>query len=197
MSCNRCGTLASGHPIASALSDARGRFRIANVAVGKDVPLVMQVGKWRRQVMVPEVRACEDNRLTDAQATRLPRNRKEGDLPRVAVTTGICDPLSCTVAKLGVDPAELGVSGQDTLAAAFHIHGPNVRRPDGSPIMIDTTFPKAARPRRARGGRPGLACTADEGAPHTNARHRPNLLHCCLGAVRGSPTGACALTLMG
>jgi hypothetical protein len=105
-------TLASGHPIASALSDAQGRFRIDNVPVGKDVPLVVQVGKWRRQVIVPEVLPCQDNPLTAPQMTRLPRNRKEGDLPRVAVTTGVCDPLSCTIAKLGVDRAELGVSGQ-------------------------------------------------------------------------------------
>ncbi len=119
MTCDRCGTLASGRPVASALTDHRGRFRIENVPVGKDVPLVMQVGKWRRQVVIPEVRACEDNVIADAQVTRLPRNRREGDLPRVAVTTGFCDPLSCTIAKLGVDPAEFGVLGQDTAFTFF------------------------------------------------------------------------------
>src|SRR4051812_1910295 len=123
MSCDRCGTLASGHPIASALSDAKGRFRIDNVPIGKDVPLVIQVGKWRRQVTVPEARACQDNPLTDPQLTRLPRNRQEGDLPRVAVTTGNCDPLSCTITKLGVDPAEFGVSGQDTAFTFFDADG--------------------------------------------------------------------------
>jgi hypothetical protein len=40
----------------------RGRFRIDNVPVGKDVPLVVQVGKWRRQVMLPEVLPCQDER---------------------------------------------------------------------------------------------------------------------------------------
>jgi hypothetical protein len=119
MTCDRCGTLTSGRPVASALSDHRGHFRIDNVPVGKDVPLVIQVGKWRRQVTVPEVRPCVDNPLTDPQMTRLPRNRREGDLPRVAVTTGFCDPLSCTIAKLGVDPAEFGVSGQDTAFTFF------------------------------------------------------------------------------
>jgi hypothetical protein len=119
MTCSRCGTLASGHPVASALTDYQGHFRIDNVPVGKDVPLVMQVGKWRRQVMVPEVRPCQDNPLMDPELTRLPRNRDEGDLPRVAVTTGSCDPLSCTIAKLGVDPAEFGVSGQDTAFTFF------------------------------------------------------------------------------
>jgi hypothetical protein len=119
MSCDRCGTQASGRPVASALSDPKGHFRIDNVPVGKDVPLVLQVGKWRRQVVVPEVRPCQDNVLSDPQLTRLPRNRREGDLPRVAITTGKCDPLSCTIAKLGVDPAEFGVAGQDTAFTFF------------------------------------------------------------------------------
>jgi hypothetical protein len=113
MTCDRCGTTASGKPIASAISDAQGRFRIDNVPAGKDIPLVIQVGKWRRQVTIPEVRPCMDNPITDPQLTRLPRNRREGDLPRVAITTGQCDGLACTMAKLGVDASEMGVMGQD------------------------------------------------------------------------------------
>ena len=34
-------------------------------------------------------------------------------MPRVAVTTGPCDQLGCMIPKLGVDPAEMGVAGQD------------------------------------------------------------------------------------
>jgi hypothetical protein len=112
-SCERCGTLASGKPIASALSDAEGKFKIKNVPAGKDVPLVFQVGKWRRKVIVPEVLPCQDNPLGDPQVTRLPRNRSEGDLPRVAITQGSCDDLVCLLPKLGIDLAETGVAGQD------------------------------------------------------------------------------------
>ena len=119
MTCDRCGTLASGKPIASAISDSQGKFRIDNVPAGKEIPLVIQVGKWRRQVVLPEILPCQDNRLTDPQLTRLPRNRREGDLPRVAVTTGQCDGLVCTVSKLGVDPGELGVMGQDRAITFF------------------------------------------------------------------------------
>jgi hypothetical protein len=112
-SCERCGTLASGKPIASALSDAEGKFTVSNVPAGKDVPLVFQVGKWRRKVIIPEVLPCQDNPLGDPQVTRLPRNRGEGDLPRVAVTDGLCDSLVCLLPKLGIDLAETGVAGQD------------------------------------------------------------------------------------
>jgi hypothetical protein len=113
MTCDRCGTQTSGRPIASALSDQEGKFKVSNVPVGKDVPLVFQVGKWRRQVVIPEVLPCQDNPLRDANLTRLPRNRGEGDLPRVALTAGRCDQLTCMIPKLGLDPAEIGVSGQD------------------------------------------------------------------------------------
>jgi hypothetical protein len=113
VSCDRCGTLASGKPIASALTDHEGKFKVSNVPVGKDIPLVFQVGKWRRKVIIPEVKACVDTPLADPELTRLPKNRSEGDMPRVAVTTGRCDQLGCMVPKLGVDPAEMGVAGQD------------------------------------------------------------------------------------
>jgi hypothetical protein len=119
MACERCGTIASGSPIASAITDAEGKFRIDSVPAGRDIPLVVQVGKWRRRVIVPNVKPCVDNVLTDPELTRLPRNRGEGDLPSVAITTGQCDGLACTMAKLGVDPTELGVKGQDRAFTYF------------------------------------------------------------------------------
>ena len=112
-SCERCGTLASGKPIASALSDHEGKFKVGNVPAGKDIPLVFQVGKWRRKVIIPEVLPCQDNALGDPQVTRLPRNRSEGDLPRVAITQGGCDNLVCLLPKLGIDLAETGAAAQD------------------------------------------------------------------------------------
>jgi hypothetical protein len=112
-SCERCETLASGRPIASALSDHEGKFKVSNVPAGKDIPLVFQVGKWRRKVVIPEVLPCQDNTLGDPQVTRLPRNRSEGDLPRVAITQGSCDNLVCLLPKLGIDLAETGAAGQD------------------------------------------------------------------------------------
>ncbi len=137
MTCDRCGTLASGRPIASALSDHQGKFRITNVPVGKDIPLVIQVGKWRRKVIIPEVKACQDNPLTDPQLTRLPRNRTEGDLPRVALTSGRCDQLTCMIPKLGLDPAEVGVSGQDRAFTFFS--GADGDTTGGPPGMMPAT----------------------------------------------------------
>ncbi len=109
--CDKCGTVASGEPVVTALSDSKGQFRLLNVPVGKDIPLVVQLGKWRRKVVIPEVKECVDNPLTDKNLTRLPKNQTEGDLPRIAVTTGGCDQLSCMLPKVGIDASEFGTKG--------------------------------------------------------------------------------------
>ena len=53
--CDQCGAEASGQPIATALTDANGHFVMENVPTGTNIPLVIQVGKWRRQVTIPSV----------------------------------------------------------------------------------------------------------------------------------------------
>jgi hypothetical protein len=104
-SCDRCGSV-SGDPLVSAITDVNGRFELENVPVGDNIPLVVQVGKWRRKVTIPTVAKCVENPITDTSLTRLPKNHAEGDIPRIAVTTGRCDQLACLLPKLGLDPSE-------------------------------------------------------------------------------------------
>jgi hypothetical protein len=113
LTCDRCGALPPGEPVVSAVTDAHGAFRLVNVPVGADIPVVIQVGKWRRQFVVPNVAACAETAVTNPEMTRLPRNRSEGDMPRIAITTGSCDNLVCLIPKLGIDPEEWGIEGED------------------------------------------------------------------------------------
>jgi hypothetical protein len=103
--CDRCGSSVV-NPVTSAVTDETGSFVLDKAPAGTDIPLVIQVGKWRRQLTIPAVNGCVDNPLTDPQFTRLPRNSTEGDIPRVAISTGGADQMECLPLRMGIDPAE-------------------------------------------------------------------------------------------
>ncbi|MDX2056079.1 MAG: carboxypeptidase-like regulatory domain-containing protein [Polyangiaceae bacterium] len=100
-----CTCEVSGEPIASALTDTDGRFTMSNVPVGTDIPLVVQIGKWRRKFTLPSVAECTNTAIPESML-RLPARQSEGDMPKIALTTGGADALECLIPKLGIDPAE-------------------------------------------------------------------------------------------
>jgi hypothetical protein len=100
-----CACEVSGSPVASAITDTAGHFTLVNPPVGKDVPLVVQIGKWRRQFTLDNVSGCADTPVPDG-TLKLPARQSEGDMPRIALTTGNADALECLVRKLGIDPLE-------------------------------------------------------------------------------------------
>src|SRR6185503_18042385 len=85
--CARCDQGLLGGSFAQTRTDEAGNFRLENVPATKDVPLVIQTGKWRRQLVMANVAACEELPLPVTD-TRLPRDRSEGDMPLIAISTG-------------------------------------------------------------------------------------------------------------
>ncbi len=105
VSCDKCGALATGSPLVTTVTGPDGKFVLKNVPVGDNIPLVIQVGRWRRQVVIPKVTACTDTPLP-AEMTRLPRNKTEGDIPLTVIATGRADAIECVLRKIGVDDSE-------------------------------------------------------------------------------------------
>lgn len=103
-SCDRCGSV-SGDPLVTAITGVDGKFKLDNVPVGPDIPLVVQIGKWRRQLTIPNVPECVETPLADNDI-RLPKKKSEGDLPQIALTTGGADIMECWLRKVGIDDSE-------------------------------------------------------------------------------------------
>jgi hypothetical protein len=102
-----CSALYTGNPVATALTDATGKFTLQNAPDGTNIPLVIQIGKWRKQLTIPTVTQCTDNPQPD-KSLKLPANHTEGDIPSIAVSTGSADTLECLLRRVGVDASEYG-----------------------------------------------------------------------------------------
>jgi hypothetical protein len=105
VTCDRCGAAVSGEPIAVALTGVDGKFVLKDIPVTNDLPVVIQLGRWRRQITISTVTACADTPLTTDQ-TRFPRNHGEGDIPKIALKTGDSDSPECVLRKMGIEDAE-------------------------------------------------------------------------------------------
>lgn len=103
--CDACGAVASGKPLVVGLTNEKGQFQIDDAPAGDDVPLVIQVGRWRRQFTIPHVEPCSTTQIPD-KTLRMPSKRSQGDIPKIALATGSADPFECLLVKIGLDPSE-------------------------------------------------------------------------------------------
>jgi hypothetical protein len=101
--CELCKILSSGVWVQTH-SDAKGAFRFTAVPAGT-LRLVVQLGRFRRITTIEA--SCNSEIVLDAAQTRLPRNRKEGDIPNVAVSTGQVDRMQDVLTKIGLEQFDL------------------------------------------------------------------------------------------
>ncbi len=138
-SCDSCGALVSGNPVAITISGADGAFTLDGVPAGTDIPLVVQIGKWRRLVTLPAITACQTTALTDAGITRLPRNRTEGDMPQIAISSGNADAFECLLRKMGIADSEVTSPANGGRVHFYRQNGLNLNpsAPAGSTLWTD------------------------------------------------------------
>jgi hypothetical protein len=115
-----CAALFKSGAITSTTTADDGTFKLTNAPTGSAVPLVLQIGKWRRVVNI-NVTACQDNLQMD-KSLALPGTVQAGDtdnnMPDIAVSTGSADSLECLMRRIGV-PASEYVAGP---SGTGHIH---------------------------------------------------------------------------
>ncbi|HLK37111.1 MAG TPA: hypothetical protein VKU41_10205, partial [Polyangiaceae bacterium] len=112
--CSQCGAEVTGNPLVTTHTAYDGTFSLPNVPAGDAIPIVIQLGRWRRLVTF-KVPACATTALGDIH---MPRSQGEGDIPRTAISTGSADAMECVLLKMGVDAAEFT---PDTGAGRIHV----------------------------------------------------------------------------
>jgi hypothetical protein len=107
--CDQCGGAGvQGGVLVSATTGADGKFTLTNVPVGANIPVVVQLGRWRRVFNMNINNACAANTAGDLH---LPKNKSQGDIPLTGLATGGVDTLECVLRKIGLDDAEFTAAG--------------------------------------------------------------------------------------
>jgi hypothetical protein len=168
ITCDVCGATAAGNPLVSTFTTPDGTFTLTNTPAGASIPLVVQLGRWRRQFTVNIASACMPNAVPAGMLT-MPKNHGEGDIPRIAILTGGFDPMECVLRKMGVQDTEFANPGgaahiQFYLAAQpnvppnpFGIYAPFCpANPYGSGARISAATPSQATLFGMMGGQPTI-----------------------------------------
>ena len=125
VSSDPCGGANLPAAVTYTYSGTDGKFTLTNVPINAVVPVVIQIGRWRRQFTVNTTSlGCGKtmnvsvgcNGLGDAGTgnyagtagclTRLPRTQSEGNIPHIAIATGGLDAIECMLYRMGVSSSE-------------------------------------------------------------------------------------------
>jgi hypothetical protein len=124
VSCTSCGATISGYPVVIALTDPKGNFTLNNMPVGTNIPLVIQIGRWRRQTVIPSVTACTNTPVATSLTT-MPSSHTQGDIPLIALSSGTIDAFECLLDKMNLT-SEFSAPGAGGRINFFHTNGASV-----------------------------------------------------------------------
>jgi hypothetical protein len=111
--CDQCTLSPPGNPITLKVTDETGHFMLPNVPVVANMPVVIQIGKWRKILSIAQpVAKCAITQLPKIDTTLPAKMTESGgdivsvDMPQMAVSTGALDGLECLLRKLGIADSE-------------------------------------------------------------------------------------------
>jgi len=130
VTCDVVGAPPSGSPLVGTISAVDGSFILTNVPVGSNIPLVIQSGRWRRQLVVPSTTGCATTMFNAV----MPQNQTQGDIPKIAIATGSADQVECVLRKVGIQDSEFtDPSGSGRINVYLGSHSPGAQ--------VDTATP--------------------------------------------------------
>ena len=167
-----CGGANLPPAVTYAYSDTSGHFTLSNVPVGASIPLVIQLGRWRRVTTIdtsaltckPVSQAtnisvasgCGDptpglNKYagTAGCATRFPRVQGDGNIPHIAIGTGGLDAIECMLYRMGVSSTEYTDENGTGRINIFNDGGANLAAPNANhdlSYLLGFTCPGAQCP---------------------------------------------------
>jgi hypothetical protein len=156
-SCDSCASLYTGDPLVAAVTNADGVFTLTDVPVMANLPIVIQIGKWRRQMAITQTIAkCGSTTITD-KTLLLPGQENAApadagatgpwqgpgtidDLPEIAISTGSADTMECLFRRIGVAAGEYTAGGGGT--GHIHVFQGSANGGTASPTMTGAPFGK-------------------------------------------------------
>jgi hypothetical protein len=105
--CSQCGAEVTGSPLVETTTAFDGTFTLTNMPSGNNIPIVIQLGRWRRS-FVFNVPSCATTAIGSLQ---MPQNQGQGDIPYTAISSGSVDTIECVLLKMGVAQTEFTPQG--------------------------------------------------------------------------------------
>jgi hypothetical protein len=141
--------------VAYALTGPNGQFSIGPVPASSSMsfPLVVQIGKWRRQFTY-NLTGCQTNPVavgnlgTSGAGLLLPSTRNEGpnaastNMPHIGIVTGWTDSMECLLERIGISTTEFCNPGAGCAVDYYQENGMNLvggTNPDITQLLGNTT----------------------------------------------------------
>jgi len=141
LSCSQCGADVSGSPLVTTNTAFDGTFTLTNVPTGSQIPLVIQLGRWRRVVNV-NIPSCATTAVGDIH---MPRTQNDsdvagtGNIPFTGLSTGNVDAMECVLLKMGIDSSEFTQPGAGGRIEMYKGNGANAGMgTPREPALMDT-----------------------------------------------------------
>ncbi len=157
ITCDQCGATAAGDPLVSAYTAPDGTFTLTGVPVGGTIPLVIQLGRWRRQFKVNIATSCGANSVPPKTLT-MPTSHADGDIPFIGILSGGLDPIECVLRKMGILDSEFTDPGKGGHINFYLANGSGAPNPagQGSGASIDSATPQQTALFANDGGTPNI-----------------------------------------